>query len=189
MRKIEFVPAKHAALVAKFSCGVTPWALEVSEWLKAPETTLESASRMLKRKLVEKVWLFFEEDDTLVGFTSIKKDTWHIEERGNKCQIVYLPYIGVSTEYQGKKEPAQQKSYFKILFEDFLYEAKTRATMKRDLCALHVQKSNEKAIGIYTSYGFRASGEEPGGEGIVYLRMIADLLHDRRDQEHKPTTS
>ena len=88
-------------------------ALEVAAWIRAPSEHTESAARQLKRQIIDKVWLFQESNGDLVGFTSIAKEKWLLEDTGESIQIIYIPYIGISTKYQGRKNPSTGKSYLR----------------------------------------------------------------------------
>ena len=131
---------------------------------------MDSASRMVERGIVEKVWLFFDDNGEIIGFSSIQKDQWELPDK-RKVPILYLPYIAISDQYQGKKDPVSGKSYFTVIFKDFLYEARKRATLHRDTLCLHVRKNNNKAIEIYERYGFRIVSDEG-----IYHRMAVDIL-------------
>jgi len=169
--RVEFVPAQHGELLNGFHCGNEEWAVEVATWIQASETEDESAARQLERGHVDQVWLYFN-DEKLIGFTSIGRQNWIVNENGDSTPIIYIPYLGVSSAFQGKKDLATGKSYFRSITIDLLKEAKARANREESLVGPHVQFGNLKGIGIYQSYGFAICGEEDG----KYYRMIADVL-------------
>jgi hypothetical protein len=169
LKRIDFDPDLHAEVVREFDCGRADYALEVSAWITAPDTRQESAAYAVRR-LGCKVWLYFEDDNALVGYTSLSKDRWKLDGE-RESPVVYLPYLGVGTVFQGKKEPSSGRSYFGLMFEDLLHEAGKHKNLHLFWVCLHVHKNNKLAREIYhEKYGFRECGEEDD-----YIRMFADM--------------
>lgn len=91
LRKVVFCEIL-LPLVKDFHCGDEFWDREVSDWIKTPSLALKD----MRRKRPCSVWLHINDDDSIVGFSSLCESNW---EGYPKLSII--PNVAVATEFQG----------------------------------------------------------------------------------------
>ena len=159
----EFLPA-DLHLVAGFSCGDEPWAVAMSEWIKAPQTATFGNS-----KRETSIWLYFHPDGRIVGFGALGLARWTDPyPDGPWRDLSIIPALAIQTEFQhlprGKSDDDNPPFSHQIL-GDLLGKSLLQAP---DFVVLCVHQDNDKAIRLYKKhFGFKfMPGPDP-----VHRRM------------------
>jgi hypothetical protein len=158
----EFVPA-DLHLVASFECGNQPWAVAMSEWIKAPPTAQFGNS-----KHSTQVWLYYHPDGRVVGFGSLGSARWtNPYPDGPWIDLSIIPALAIQTEFQRLPQGGDENDNPRLshqIFGDLLGKALLRSP---DFVVLCVHRDNEAAIRLYQHFGFTfMPGPDP-----AYMRM------------------
>jgi ribosomal protein S18 acetylase RimI-like enzyme len=155
----EFTAADQPFL-AGLRCGAEPWAQAATEWIKSSEV-LDSID-----KHGTKVWIYrnSEEDDAIVGFSSLAATGWQKwpPPDGKRSRLLYIPQLGLDEKFRGYP-PDPEWRYSNQILEHLIGEAKLLAQQIRiekppskhvDLLTLKVHRENAAARKVYERYGF-----------------------------------
>jgi GNAT superfamily N-acetyltransferase len=150
--------------VQAFNCGDLKRDLDVARFL-----TCEARDLIDKPENPLHVWLYRDEDDSLVGFSSLGRSEWcYPKPTGIKTAIQIIPNLAVSVDHKGKK-------YSTEILEDTIVEAIARRESVSELLGLFVHIDNPIAIHIYESAKFANYGNPRTYGGDSYQRMILKL--------------
>lgn len=155
----EFTAADQPFL-AGLRCGDEPWAQAATEWIKSSEV-LDSID-----KHGTKVWIYrnSEEDDAIVGFSSLAATGWQKwpPPDGKRSRLLYVPQLGLEQKFRGYP-PDPEWRYSNQILEHLIGEAKLLAKQIQqekppskhvDLLTLKVHRENAAARKVYERYGF-----------------------------------
>jgi len=146
--------------VQAFSCGTTPWEIEVGKWISAPDSAKFDSALYCVEHGKCSVWLhvFPGEPPEVVGFTSLGQTKWKFDGSETKLPLQIIPNCAVGTKYQGQPlgVPQSERHAHKI-FKGLLSEAARRwkEAAAPKLLALFVHPSNLRAIKFYKAHGFK----------------------------------
>jgi RimJ/RimL family protein N-acetyltransferase len=129
----------------------------------------------LRRKAIEEVedgktlvWLYFDDDDQFVGYSSLSDTRWRTPPpKGDFVPLQIIPYLAVATEHQGNR-------YSRAILGDTIAEALERRLTSETL-GLFVHVENAAAIHVYSTTGFEPFGEPIVFSGEPYQRMLVRL--------------
>lgn len=160
LRKVVFCEAL-LPLVKDFHCGDEPWDREVSGWIHDPGGAL----RDMHGKRPCSVWLHINDNDSIVGFSSLCESNW-----AGYPKLSIIPNVAVSTEFQGH-------GYFREIMEHCVDEAIAAHCDEGRIrmLGLFVHPQNQKAIAIYEQcFGFERFSQvyHDKATGITYIGMI-----------------
>lgn len=173
----EFTAADQP-LLAGLHCGDEPWAKAATEWINSSEV-LDSIE-----KHGTKVWVYrnSEEDDAIVGFSSLAATGWQKwpPPGGKRSRLLYVPQLGLDQKFRGYP-PDPEWRYSNQILEHLIGEAEILAQQIRkekppnkhvDLLTLKVHRQNAAARKVYERYGFELL---PGFEDNEHLVMSLKL--------------
>jgi len=151
---VEFTAADQPRLVG-FSCGVEPWSLHVTDWIRGSDV-LESMTKWGTR-----VWLFETPTGDVVGFGSVGTSQWRWPPPdGAKTTIVLVPMLGIDARYRGQP-PDPTWRYSRQLMSHLIAEGQRTARewngdaeTKPQWLVLMVHRDNTRAIKFYEQCGF-----------------------------------
>ncbi len=156
-------------VVQHFYCGDDPWEREVADWIKDPDQVLTEMKRGCK------VWIYYTDEYPVIGFGSISKSLWPWPtETSDKVRMGIIPYVAIQKQFWGKPEGPKDEYYSSQILGDLLSEARTRGY---NYVRLFVHTDNQRAIGFYRRYGFRATDRTSIDQdtGATYLAMIKEF--------------
>jgi ribosomal protein S18 acetylase RimI-like enzyme len=157
----EFLPA-DLPLVANFSCGIMPWAIAMSEWIKAPTT-----AKFGNSKHDTSVWLYYHPDGRIVGFGSLGTTRWKISiPDGPYEEFSLIPALAIQTAFQHLPPDHlnSNPTFSHQILSDLIGKAMSQTP---NFVVLFVHPQNSRAIALYHRFGF---AELPGQHGD-YARM------------------
>lgn len=162
-----FSPELHSDVVAEFDCGQEEWQLAVSNWIKGTDPTDAAVTDIATRGT--QVWLYWDEQENLVGFGSLGLHHWTLPPYGKKkVPVVIIPSVAVAMAYWG--QPPDDPYSLQIM--DDLHDEAQRYVETHRALVLCVHPANARAIKFYRRYGF-AVIEPPLSDG--HLRMALYL--------------
>ena len=148
--------------VAQFSCGDLPRDKEVADFLRVHAIEQVEGNRL-------GVWLYFDDNAKLVGFSSLGRTEWgYPKPNGQKVTVQIIPYMAVSSSQQGK-------GYSRTIVGDVIAEAVLLKDATSDLLGLYVHVDNAIAIGVYFGVGFENYAAPRKFDGEQYQRMLLRL--------------
>ena len=169
----EFAAADQQFLAGLW-CGDEPWARAATEWIKSSEV-LDSID-----KYGTKVWVYrnAEEDDAIVGFSSLAATGWQKwpPPHGKRSRLLYVPQLGIDQKFRGYP-PDPEWRYSNQILEHLIAEAQLLArqiqqekppSKHAELLTLKVHRENVTARKVYERYGFELL---PGFEDDEHLMM------------------
>jgi ribosomal protein S18 acetylase RimI-like enzyme len=150
-------------LVANFSCGIQPWEIAMSEWIKAPETAKFGNSQHQTS-----IWLYYHPDGRIVGFGSLGITRWKMPyPDGDYTSLSIIPALAIQTEFQNLPPDCldNNPSFSHQLLADLIGKATMQAP---DTLVLFVHRQNQKAIDLYNRFGFK---DTPSREILEHKAM------------------
>lgn len=111
--------------------------------------------------------LFLDKQNTIIGFYTVKVDSFKYEDEEETYSVIYLDYIAVDSKYQGK-------GYGSELLDDFHYKAMETAEFLGLMGVLLKAVPDKKEW--YESRGFISLGEIE--ENLILM------LYDIRTEAH-----
>ena len=164
LRKVVFCESL-LPLVKDFHCGDEFWDREVSDWIKSPAGAIKY---MVHRTRPCSVWLHIDDNDSIVGFSSLAESNW----KGHP-KLSIIPNVAVATEFQGR-------GHFREIMEHCVDEALAahREMGRIRMLGLFVHPENVKAIQIYQErFGFEMFTQSyyDKASGITYPGMIRQI--------------
>lgn len=173
----EFTAADQPILAGLY-CGDEPWARASTEWIRSSEV-LDSINGQGTR-----VWIYrnAEEDDAIVGFSSLAVTPWRKwpPPNGKRCRLLYIPQPGLDQKFRGYP-PDPVWRYSNQIMEHLIGEARLPAqkiqiekspSKHAELLTLKVHRENAAARKVYERYGFELL---PGFEDNEHLMMSHKL--------------
>lgn len=170
--------ATDQPFLAGLSCGDETWSLAATEWITSSEV-LDSIE-----KFRTKVWVYrnSEEDDAVVGFSSLAATGWQKwpPPDGKKSRLLYIPQLGLGRQFRGHP-PDPEWRYSNQILEHLIGRAKELAKEIKeekppskhvDLLTLKVHRDNIAARKVYERYEFELL---PGFEDNEHLVMSHKL--------------
>jgi ribosomal protein S18 acetylase RimI-like enzyme len=143
-------------------CGDEVWAAEATLWIQG--SGAETFQSTLDRG--GKVWVYRNGQNEIVGFGALDRTHWDFN--GDVKEILYIPMLGVFTDFQGRPIGAGGDKYCYQIIDHLLDEAE-EDTPESGLLGLSVHPENRKAIHVYEKTGFAWwSGDE-------YSRMVIKI--------------
>ena len=167
---------KDSAELREFDCGDCPQDHDVSNFLKSDCFELLGDP---KRPLI--VWLYYDEKDNLVGFSSLGISKWQYPDpQGQRLSVQIIPFLGVARAHAGK-------GYAKQIVDHLELEAIARQDVS-DLLTLFVHVANAAARHIYDCAGFEPY-DVPArqSDGELYQKMVLILPTTYVVEENNPT--
>jgi len=163
--------------VAGFDCGPDPWEQEPSHWIQ--EHALEAIA------LGTKVWLYMNQQDLVVGFSSLdvsKSLLRYPTPKSPRVPVLVIPELGLKKEFKGEpkaertSDPNTDGRYSSQIMRHLLDNAhQWQGNMQA--VSLYVDPRNVAAIRLYQRFGFASYGDpykEPH-TGISYDRYAVRL--------------
>ena len=147
--------------VQAFECGEEAWSRDMADFIKS-QRVIDSITRK-----GNECWLYYREDDTLVGFGTVGKTTWRIPApNGPSVELSIIPAVAVQSGFQGC--PKGQTTFARLIMSDLAAKARKHGT---DKIGLFVHEDNARAIRFYENIGFgRLTGEFRN-----HIRMLLEL--------------
>lgn len=168
---VEF-SEERLPLVQGFECGPHDWALLAADWIQAA-SSFPGALKSMKDH-GNRVFLYFAgavDQEHLIGFSSLGTTRWRIPPPdGPKRQTGFLPMLAIASAFQGKSVESSGQRYSHAIMEHVVAEA--RQFGFRELC-LFVHKDNDRAIRLYTRYGFQPL-DPNAPKGQVQMLKVLD---------------
>jgi ribosomal protein S18 acetylase RimI-like enzyme len=99
------------------------------------------------------VFLYYNERGQLVGYGSIGTTEWSWPPPdGDKQLVSIIPSVAIATGFQGEpKDGPKEEMYCRQIMDHLVKHALENGT---EYLALMVHEENDKAIKLYTKYGF-----------------------------------
>jgi ribosomal protein S18 acetylase RimI-like enzyme len=159
-------------------CGDEPWAQAATEWINSSDV-LDSID-----KHGTKVWVYrnSEEDDAIVGFSSLAATGWQKwpPPDGKRSRLLYIPQLGLDKQFRGYP-PDREWRYANQIMEHLIGQATLLAKQIQqekppskhvDLLTLKVHRDNAAARKVYERYGFELlPGFEDNEHQMMFLRL------------------
>jgi len=148
LSKVEFAE-DLLHLVTGFYCGDEEWAREVADWIQKPPGEGGALDELADRQTHPlTVWLHFNEDEELVGFSSLMRFSGFMMPR-----ISLIPNVAVAKKHQGK-------GYINDIMSHLIAAAQAEVASGRlPVLGLFVHPGNQRAIDKYKSFGFEPTSE------------------------------
>ena len=191
LKKIPFTPDLLPAVLG-FDCAEhTPakiWEEEINDWIRADPKTKEGAIYRVKKGT--QVWLYANEEDDVVGYSSLGKSKWPDPNVLEKVPdlpsvpISLIPAVGIDNRFHGGPVGAgRQEKYSSQIINHLISEARKHLD-RQPFLGLLVHPENEKAIGLYRRMHFENFENKTyyhDVAGVYYQGMVLKL--DRTDLE------
>jgi hypothetical protein len=162
--------------VQAFDCGTERWELEVSTWIKSRQGTNSVVVDM--EKFGTEVWLYWSEQNELVGCASWGENFWsYPPPNGKKQKINYIPYMGIQKSFWGQPKTGNKNDQFSYQIIDDIIEYSCAKTHLLPVIGLSVDQGNARAIKFYESRGFVTanSPRQDKCTGVIYERMFLNI--------------
>jgi ribosomal protein S18 acetylase RimI-like enzyme len=125
-------------LVQDFKCGDDTWAKHSAEWIKS------NAIKSIRRFRTNRVWLYLDTQQNVVGFGSLGETTWPWPlPDGPRTSLAYIPQMAVHSDFQKQPVGVGETKYCKQILRDLIAKA---MLLGPDKLVLHVHPDNP-AIG------------------------------------------
>ncbi len=173
--------ATDQPFMAGLCCGDEPWAQAATEWITSSEV-LDSIDNHKT-----KAWVYrnSEEDDAIVGFSSLAATGWQKwpPPDGKRSRLLYIPQLGLDKRFRGYP-PDPEWRYASQIMEHLIGQATSLAKQIQQekppskhvkLLTLKVHRENAAARKVYERYGFELL---PGFEDNEHLMMSHKLELD-----------
>jgi GNAT superfamily N-acetyltransferase len=145
-----------------FCCGEHPWEEMQERWIK--EKALETI-----RKYHNQVWLYYNNNDDLVGFGSLGTTSRpYPPPSGNRIKLAIIPSVAVQIRFKGQPVNDPPKYSHQIILS-LLNLAKTYDDV--NLLTLDVHKDNTRAIKFYKRFGFVPQGDIHNDHIKMFIRL------------------
>lgn len=166
--KSELFDASKLPLPDSFDCGGCDFGKIATAWIKCADPTDSALEDMRSRQTA--VFLYFEDDGTLVGFGSIGLTTYKVNRVKQTWSII--PHLGIDARFRKKPDngPWQDRYASQIVFD--LIES-CIAEHATETLTLKVHKDNAGAIRLYEKHGFSWYDGKIDARG--YRRMTGSL--------------
>lgn len=155
--------AAHLATVSNFDCGDDPWAASAIEWIKAPVERSGALKSMADRG--NRVWLYFDPNDALVGFGSLGTTRW---PKFNE-PVSLIPQVAIQSRFQGQPTGEGEIRYSHQIMDDLIGKASEDPP---DILVFTVDPMNARAVALYRRFGFIGLTDlSPRGHLKMVLRL------------------
>jgi GNAT superfamily N-acetyltransferase len=186
IEKIQF-EADLLPLVADFDCSEVPgnptfWEEEINEWIRMDPATNDGALHYMQQGT--HVWLYFNENRGLVGYSSLGVSKWPdpnvLEKvpRAKRVPINLTPAVGIHWKFLGGPADVDpHERYSSKIMEHVIFEARKNTDLQPFL-GLYVHPMNRKAIRFYERVGFERfhqtfHHEQAGCDYLSYILKLA----------------
>ena len=166
--KSDLFDASKLPLPASFDCGGCDFGKIATAWIKCVDPTDSAIADMAARQTA--VFLYFEDDGTIVGFGSVGLTTYTVKHVKHTWSII--PHLGIDARFRKKPDniPWQERYASQIVYD--LIET-CREEHGTDTLTLKVHQANLGAISLYEKHGFTSFDKKLDARG--YRRMNLSL--------------
>lgn len=164
----ELFDASKLPLLSNFDCGDCDHGKIATAWIKCVDPADSALSDMAKRQT--EVFLYFEDDGTVVGFGSVGKTTYNKKRVRHTWSII--PHLGIDVRFRRKPDGVAKRDRYASQILDDLIEI-CRDEHGTDTLTLKVEHTNVGAIRLYEFHGFTVLSDKLDSNG--YRRMNLPL--------------
>jgi len=113
-----------------------------------------------------RVWLYYGDNDTLVGYASLGESAWSID--GARLGIAMIPALAIQHQYRSlPADGPKENQYAHQIMRDILHKA---AQLPHEFVGLLVDRENTRAQALYCHYRFVPLSDDPNAPRVRMLR-------------------